>query len=79
MKISIDIQAILRFSLSNLNGCKFHITDGKKLRSAPVEMGSGDMIRVRSFMMIGKGVKGILRFGLINLKGCFVGIAYVSG
>jgi hypothetical protein len=32
------------------------------------EMGSGGTINVRSFVMIGEGVKGILRFCLINMK-----------
>jgi hypothetical protein len=39
-----------------------------------VEMGSGGMIYLPSFMKIGKGVQAILRFCLSNLKGCNVGI-----
>jgi hypothetical protein len=39
-----------------------------------VEMGSGGMIHVQSFMIIGSGFEGILRFCLRNLKGCNVGV-----
>lgn len=36
MKISIGIQAILRFCLSNLTGCNVSIIDGKELCNAPL-------------------------------------------
>jgi hypothetical protein len=39
MKIRIDIQAILRFGLSNLNSCKVDITDGRDLCGAPLRWG----------------------------------------
>jgi hypothetical protein len=39
-----------------------------------VEMGSGVIIYVSSFMKIGGGVEGILRFCLRNLKSCNAGI-----
>jgi hypothetical protein len=35
-KISTGIQAISRISLSNLNGCKIGITDGKELYIVPL-------------------------------------------
>jgi hypothetical protein len=39
-----------------------------------VEMASGGMIYIRSFMKTGKGVQAILWFCLSNLKRCNVGI-----
>jgi hypothetical protein len=39
-----------------------------------VEMGSGGMIYLPSFMKIGTGIQAILWFCLSNLKGCNVGI-----
>jgi uncharacterized protein YraI len=38
-----------------------------------VEMGSGGMIYIPSFMKIVTGVQAILRFCLRNLRGCNVG------
>jgi hypothetical protein len=39
-----------------------------------VQVGSGGMMYIPSFMKIGKDVEGILRFCRRNLKGCNVGI-----
>jgi uncharacterized protein YraI len=39
-----------------------------------VEMTSGDMIYIPSFMKISRGVQAILRFCLNTLRGCSVGI-----
>jgi hypothetical protein len=39
-----------------------------------VEMDSGSMIYIPSFMKIGSGIEEILRFCLRNLRGCNVGI-----
>jgi hypothetical protein len=41
-----------------------------------VEMGSGCMIYIPSFMKTGIGIIRILRFCLSNLRGCNVGIAH---
>jgi hypothetical protein len=38
MKIVTGVQGILRFCLSNLNGCNVGITDGKETRSAPLRL-----------------------------------------
>jgi hypothetical protein len=38
-----------------------------------VELGSGGVIYLPSFMKIGKGIQTILWFGLSNLKGCIIG------
>jgi hypothetical protein len=38
-----------------------------------VQMGSGDVIGIPSFMKISTDVEGILRFCLSHLKGCNVG------
>jgi hypothetical protein len=37
-----------------------------------VEIGSGVMIYIQSFMKIGTGIQAILRFYLSNVKGCNV-------
>jgi hypothetical protein len=39
-----------------------------------VEMGSGGMIYIPSFMNNGTGVQALLRFSLRNLRDCNVGI-----
>jgi hypothetical protein len=39
-----------------------------------IDMASGGMIYIQSFMKIGTGVEAILRFCLRNLRGCNVGI-----
>jgi hypothetical protein len=39
-----------------------------------IEMGSGGIIYISSFMKIGRDVQVILRFRLRNLKGCNAGI-----
>jgi hypothetical protein len=39
-----------------------------------IEMASGGMIYIPSFMKIATGVKAILRFQFGNLRGCNVGI-----
>jgi hypothetical protein len=36
MKISIDVQPILKFFLRNLKACNVGITDGRDLRSEPL-------------------------------------------
>jgi hypothetical protein len=46
----------------------------ERIKKSIVEMGSGGMIYIPSFMKIGKGVEGILRSCLSNLKGCNAGI-----
>jgi hypothetical protein len=71
MTTGTGVQAILRFCLCNLNGSNLGIIDGNK---RTVEMGSGVMIYIPSFMKIGKGAKGILGSCLSNLKGCNTGI-----
>jgi hypothetical protein len=37
MKTSTGVQAILRFCLRNVRGCNVSVTDGKDLRSSPLE------------------------------------------
>jgi hypothetical protein len=54
MKIGTGVQAILRFWLSNLNGCNVGVTDEVMKRT--VEMGSGGMIFIQSFMNICPGI-----------------------
>jgi hypothetical protein len=39
-----------------------------------VEMISGGMIWIPSFIMIGTGVQAILRFDIRNFRGCNVGV-----
>jgi hypothetical protein len=57
-----------------LNGCDVGITDGRDFYKSAVEMGSGGMVYLPSFMKIRAGVQVIQRFFLDNLKGCNVGI-----
>jgi hypothetical protein len=43
-----------------------------------IEMGSGSMIHILSFVKIDTGIQAILRFCLRNLRGCNVGITNSS-
>jgi uncharacterized protein YraI len=73
MKIRSGVQAIL-FCLRNLKGCNVGIAEGRDFSNYAVEVGSGAMIYVVSFMKIGSGVQAILRFCLRNVGGCNIGI-----
>jgi hypothetical protein len=55
--------------MSNLKGSNAGITD-------EIEMGSGGMMYLPSFMKSGIGVEGILRFCPSNLEGCNSGINF---
>jgi hypothetical protein len=55
MKIGTGFQALLRFCLRNLKGCKVDITDG--IMKCAVEIGSGGMINVPSFIKIDSGIQ----------------------
>jgi uncharacterized protein YraI len=70
MKVDRGVQGILRFCLSNFNGCNVGITDQRDA----ILMASCGMIYKPSFMKIGIGVQAILRFCFRNLKCCNFGI-----
>jgi hypothetical protein len=50
MKIGARVQAILRFYLRNLRSCNVDITEEEGFMNYTVEMGSGAMIYIRSFI-----------------------------
>jgi hypothetical protein len=74
MKIGACVQTILRYSLSNLNGCKVGITGREGIMNYTVEIVSCGMIYIPSFIKIGTSVQALLRFSFGNLRGCNVGI-----
>jgi hypothetical protein len=55
------IQAILRFCLRILRGCDVGITDGKWFFNYAVEVGSGEVIHLPSFIKIGLGIQKLIR------------------
>jgi hypothetical protein len=59
-------QAILTFCLRNLRGCNVGISDGMDFFNYAVEMGSGAMIYVRSFIKIGVGIQKLMGGGRIH-------------
>jgi hypothetical protein len=74
MNVGTGVQAILRICLRNLRGCNVGITDGRVFFNYAVEISSGTVIYVPSFMKVGIGVQAILKICLRNLRGCTVGI-----
>jgi hypothetical protein len=62
MTIRSDIQAILRFCLSNSRGCNFGIINWRGfLFKSVVEMAYGGMICLPNFMMIVSSIQVIFR------------------
>jgi hypothetical protein len=53
MQIGIGVQALLRFCLSNLEGCNVGITGGRDLCSSPL---SGGMICIPSSVTVSSGI-----------------------
>jgi hypothetical protein len=67
MRIGKDVQAILRFCLSNMNCCVL-LTGVGGIYECAGEIGWGGMIYLLTSMQIGIGVQAILTFCLCNLK-----------
>jgi hypothetical protein len=61
MKIGSGIHIIVRYYLKNLEACNVAITDMKNVFKYSVEIASGGIKYLRSFMTIGLGIQGILR------------------
>jgi hypothetical protein len=57
-----------------LSGYSVGITEKRDSMLYAIEMVSGGMIYIKSFMKIDSGVEEILRFYLSNLKGSNIGI-----
>jgi hypothetical protein len=57
-KTGTDVQAILRFCLkNNLRGCNVSITDCKGFMSYTIQMGSGAVIYITSFIRLVQAFK----------------------
>jgi hypothetical protein len=63
MKISTGVQVARTFFLNNLRGCNVGITDLRDFFKYAVEMGSGAMMNVPSFIKIGSGIQKLLGGG----------------
>jgi hypothetical protein len=60
MKIGMGVQAILRLCLRKLRGCNVGITDGWNIFNYSIEMGSGAVICIPSFIKIGSGIEKLI-------------------
>jgi hypothetical protein len=63
MKIGTCVKAILRFCLRNLSGRTIGITVRRCFFNYAVEMGSGAVIHVSSFIKIGSGIQKLMGGG----------------
>jgi hypothetical protein len=52
MKTGVGFQVIIRFCLNNFNGPNTGVTDGRDLMKYTVEMGSGALMYIPSFIKL---------------------------
>jgi hypothetical protein len=57
MKIGPGVHGTLRFCLRNLRGCNVGVMDGEGFMNYTVEMESGAIICIPSFIKIGSGTQ----------------------